>query len=742
MYDQTIINKNCMLKKQLLVLIIISCVGDLAAQSVVLVANGGSLYSFNVNPVSCSSNLLLNTSPCSGSPFSAALYKDTLYYSNVDPITSRYTVFQTVLGNNSYCKEFSIFSNPNNLTVDSSGIVYWIDSESRNLFSLNPHLDTIINHGQVNFVPAGDLIFYEGKLYLAAWSDGLIEINIQNPGESKIYMNTGEHSFWGLINIPVGCNKNQVFGIESNLMGESRLIKIDMENKTIGDVFCTVPFDVIDAASITETGIFKGISIASLTVHPDCGLIAHSGSINIKALSASPGNISFFLNGKATDNTGIFKNLSAGSYSFHIVSSEGCAIDTSIDIAQSAQLNFSVEIVPDTCNAGKGIIFINPSANSGTLTYYLNDRIQLSNIYNNLQTSTYKIGVEDGNKCRIDSDVLISNATLPSPISSIDIKPTTCKQNSGEINIHANTSLPLKFSLNNANPQTSGLFTGLDTGIYYVHVFESYCAFDTAIKISQQKTTKPIITFNTSAPDCFDKQDGSLEVNVSNAIFPLTISIDNNTFSQNTIYSNLGAGSHVVKIIDNDGCEWDTSATIASYLPVKPQVSFTVKNPQCWQSSFGTITTSIAGAENPYSFFINGNQYASGSKATNLLPGNYLIKIFNKNQCEVDSSHVSLVAESNGNNCDTIFIPSAFTPNNDGLNDILKPVISNFPTNILFQIYNRFGQKIFITTKINDGWNGVYKHQAQPSGTYVWTCKYSTNSGVQKFSKGTFVLIR
>lgn len=380
-----------MLKKQLLVWAIILCFCKLNAQSIILVSNGGGIYSLDINSVSCTTQLI-NNFGCGGSPFSAALFKDTLYYVSFDPTTHAPTLFQSILNNNSYCKKFKIDNIPNNLTVDSAGIVYWQGADAPvELFSFNPHTGALINHGQMNYASSGDLIFYNGKLFLA--SEGLVEVNVQKPEDSKIYMSTGNHSFYGLINIPVGCNKNQVFGIETKGTGESDLIEIDMENKKIGSIFCTIPFDVYDAASITETGIVKGISVASLQVHPDCGINGHSGSININAVSASPGVINIYLNGKATDNTGVFKNLLPGNYNFHIVSSEGCTIDTIINIVQSAQLNFSVKTLPDTCSAGKGIIFINPLGNYGALTYYLNDEIQPSNIYNNLQSNTYK------NKC-------------------------------------------------------------------------------------------------------------------------------------------------------------------------------------------------------------------------------------------------------------------------------------------------------------------------------------------------------
>jgi len=150
----------------------------------------------------------------------------------------------------------------------------------------------------------------------------------------------------------------------------------------------------------------------------------------------------------------------------------------------------------------------------------------------------------------------------------------------------------------------------------------------------------------------------------------------------------------------------------------------------------------ISGEESPYAFLVNGNMYHSGREVLGLLPADYPVKILNRNNCIVDSLTISLQQDNAGNyNCDTAYVPSAFTPNQDGKNDILKPVMGGFPKTIFFNIYNRFGQLIFSTHKINEGWNGTYKGQPQSTGTYVWVLRYSVNN-ITKLFKGTTVLIR
>ncbi|MCZ2222598.1 MAG: gliding motility-associated C-terminal domain-containing protein [Chitinophagales bacterium] len=89
-----------------------------------------------------------------------------------------------------------------------------------------------------------------------------------------------------------------------------------------------------------------------------------------------------------------------------------------------------------------------------------------------------------------------------------------------------------------------------------------------------------------------------------------------------------------------------------------------------------------------------------------------------------------------------IFIPTAFTPNSDGKNDVLKPIPVGITKIDFFRIYNRAGQLIFETKEYMKGWDGTIGGTPQPSGTYVFTAQGVDYKGKIIFKKGTVVLIR
>jgi gliding motility-associated-like protein len=90
-----------------------------------------------------------------------------------------------------------------------------------------------------------------------------------------------------------------------------------------------------------------------------------------------------------------------------------------------------------------------------------------------------------------------------------------------------------------------------------------------------------------------------------------------------------------------------------------------------------------------------------------------------------------------------LYVPGAFSPNGDGLNDIFKPGFGDNVTTYHMQVFNRYGQLIFESRDKSTGWNGTYKQVPQDSGAYIWQIRYttSTNKNVQVL-RGTVVLVQ
>lgn len=93
------------------------------------------------------------------------------------------------------------------------------------------------------------------------------------------------------------------------------------------------------------------------------------------------------------------------------------------------------------------------------------------------------------------------------------------------------------------------------------------------------------------------------------------------------------------------------------------------------------------------------------------------------------------------NNC-YIAVPSAFTPNNDGVNDYLYPLNAWKAKDLVFRVYNRYGQLVFFTEDWTNKWDGTFKGQQGSPGIYIWTLSYVDENNKKIDSKGTSILIR
>jgi len=90
----------------------------------------------------------------------------------------------------------------------------------------------------------------------------------------------------------------------------------------------------------------------------------------------------------------------------------------------------------------------------------------------------------------------------------------------------------------------------------------------------------------------------------------------------------------------------------------------------------------------------------------------------------------------------SVFVPTAFTPNNDGRNDVVRPIAVGIKKINYFSIYNRWGQLVFTTSINGKGWDGKISGREQNSGVFVWMVSAIDYLDKPIFLKGTVTLIR
>ena len=117
-------------------------------------------------------------------------------------------------------------------------------------------------------------------------------------------------------------------------------------------------------------------------------------------------------------------------------------------------------------------------------------------------------------------------------------------------------------------------------------------------------------------------------------------------------------------------------------------------------------------------------------------PGTYYVSV--DNACGSNADTVEVFSE-----CDFgVYIPNAFTPNGDSHNDFFGLPKLNKNKLLSLQIYNRWGQLIFHTSNRDGRWDGTYKGQQAPTGTYTYVLMVETLDKKRVVQKGLITLVR
>ena len=186
------------------------------------------------------------------------------------------------------------------------------------------------------------------------------------------------------------------------------------------------------------------------------------------------------------------------------------------------------------------------------------------------------------------------------------------------------------------------------------------------------------------------------------------------------------SGTYIDTLVATNGCDSITTLQLtvlpkpAPYLGADTALC-TGKSIQLYPGQFTTYTWQDGSAQDHF---------------TVTQPGLYSVIV--SNSCGSGSDEIIIKEDI----CDNYF-PSAFTPNNDGKNDLFKILGAQNLKDYHLAVYNRYGQKVFETNDYTKGWTGIVNGQVQNTGVFVWYCNFKKSSSQENIvMKGTVVLIR
>ncbi|HEX3165624.1 MAG TPA: gliding motility-associated C-terminal domain-containing protein [Chitinophagaceae bacterium] len=462
----------------------------------------------------------------------------------------------------------------------------------------------------------------------------------------------------------------------------------------------------------------------------------NDGSIVITA-SGGTGPYQYSLDNISWQGGGMFSGLVAGTYTVYCRDVNGCNIIKTVALTQPAVLTGTTVASDATCSGGiDGQIIA--TANGGTSPYGFSlgvPPVQSSNIFN-VVPGTYNIMIVDANACVLNiPNIVVGLSNNLSVTASPDV--TICEGKSTQLSVTSNAtqfSWTQGSTLSNPNIHNPMANPKVTTQ-YIVTASSGLCSGKDTIVVNVNPA--PIPNAGPDVEICYG-QDYTLQGSggvqfiwtppstLSNGALPNPLS----TPPQTTTYS--------LNVIDSNGC--------VSLIPDPVIV---------------TVTQPIIVKTNPPDTVVfSGDKFqlqaSSGATNYSWSPSAGLSNPFIANPVLTVSTDVTFhVIASTPAGCrgdgkitvkvfkgPEIYMPTGFTPNGDGKNDIFKPFTVGIMNLNYFRVYNRWGQLIFSTAKLNDGWDGRIRGAGQPSGTYVWMVQGVTRDGKMITKKGTVTLIK
>ncbi len=198
--------------------------------------------------------------------------------------------------------------------------------------------------------------------------------------------------------------------------------------------------------------------------------------------------------------------------------------------------------------------------------------------------------------------------------------------------------------------------------------------------------------------------------------------------------------SYTVTVVDN--CGETASATATANFPVLIE-SVTIgidTTGFCEMDSLILFATATPGEATGYTWS-NGT---SGQSTLDIAPGTFSVTVtdFCLDQYTAELEVTKADLPNCNENC--LLFPNVIVPNSEEeLNKSFRPieVCNPNPDAYSLSVFNRWGQKVFETSEIEDGWNGIYNEQPQPGAVYVYYAKYTVD-GIEQEAKGDFTLLR
>ncbi len=380
--------------------------------------------------------------------------------------------------------------------------------------------------------------------------------------------------------------------------------------------------------------------------------------------------------------------------------------------------------------------------NGNGMVENLNENITV----NNLPIGTYLVSIDDGFG---NQRILITEITQPPVLATTlqtsnfnDFNISCFAGADGSINIfpEGGTAPYTYVWADGATNQNRGQ---LSVGDYMVTVTDVMgCRVQAAVLLTAPSALNLMADFID--PNCDGLTTGRVVAsNLTGGVAPYFYTLNDEGFSSSPEFDNLSEGTYTIDAEDANGCEVEQTGNLTA--PIIPSINLgpdlTIEladEVQINPAFLASVETALWRADTGLSCYDCPMPIAAPVNATT-----YSVIVSSIDNCTATDSVLIRVLKVRD-----VFVPNVFSPNQDGLNDILfinaGPEVNNIQS---FSIYSRWGEQVFlqenfVPNDIANGWDGRIANESLDSGVFIWQAVIDFIDGEQLIYTGDVALVR
>jgi gliding motility-associated-like protein len=515
------------------------------------------------------------------------------------------------------------------------------------------------------------------------------------------------------------------------------------------DIYTIIVTDANNCRSITDIDVIEPpliVPILTLIDSANC-YASPTGSASVQG-SGGVGGYSYEWGTQPIITTNIANNLLGSStYTVTVTDTNQCTGINSIYIPSPPKLTLQLSSAGTIChlqNDATAIVEATGGTPNYTYSWDANALNQASDTARNLYAGTYAVQVIDQKGCIENGIVTVAEADALDFNFEI-IEPRCFGEANGSVSVNISNGLP-PFQYNWETGVNGNQINNINSGVYSVTATDQKGCIETdSINLTQPSLL--VLETITTDLSCFESQDGQLYMTASGGTTPYEYSYDDENFSNANIIYGLEEGGYPLTVRDTMGCE----AYDFKYLSQPAELIINAGDDLLIEQGDSVELSVLTSQPNAPLTFIWTEEFERNSlscdtchnpMASPLSNLFYHVMVVDSNDCTVTDGlwiKVNIYHE--------IYVPNAFTPNDDAVNDIFTVHGREGIQVLNFKVFDRWGELLFEQDdfEVNDlsaGWDGTFKNEKLNNAVFTWVATAQFLDGATKTFSGNVTLIR